>query len=221
MSALHPAKGMHSLRAVVSFDPHSITEDELDAMHLSGVRGVRVNLKTKGETPSREQFEKNLQSYATRLCARGWILQLYLGLDQVALIADIVPRLGVKVVIDHMGSPDPSCEAALQSGRKELLDLLAGGNVWVKISGFYRFAELPDLDSYAAELIQAGPDNVVWASDWPHTGGPVEMVDGRLISSYRQVQIKDFIRKCFEWCDHDELLIKKLFVDNPRRLWLF
>lgn len=107
-----------------------------------------------------------------------------------------------------------------QTGRQELLELLRNGQVWVKISGFYRFAELPDLDSYAMELMQAGPDNVVWASDWPHTGGPVQMVDGRLVSSYRQVQIEDIIRKCFEWCGHDEQLIEKLFVDNPRRLWL-
>lgn len=189
-------------------------------MHLSGVRGVRLNFKTKGEMPTRKQFEIKLQNYATRLRKRDWILQLYLALDQVALIADIVPRLGVKVVIDHMGSPDPSFEVVSQTGRQELLELLRNGQVWVKISGFYRFAELPDLDSYAMELMQAGPDNVVWASDWPHTGGPVQMVDGRLVSSYRQVQIEDIIRKCFEWCGHDEQLIEKLFVDNPRRLWL-
>lgn len=204
----------------MSFDPQKITEEELDVMHLSGVRGVRLNFKTKGEMPTRKQFEIKLQNYATRLRKRDWILQLYLALDQVALIADIVPRLGVKIVIDHMGSPDPSFAVVSQTGRQELLELLRNGQVWVKISGFYRFAELPDLDSYAMELMQAGPDNVVWASDWPHTGGPVQMVDGRLVSSYRQVQIEDIIRKCFEWCGHDEQLIEKLFVDNPRRLWL-
>lgn len=94
----------------MSFDPQKITEEELDVMHLSGVRGVRLNFKTKGEMPTRKQFEIKLQNYATRLRKRDWILQLYLALDQVALIADIVPRLGVKVVIDHMGSPDPSFE---------------------------------------------------------------------------------------------------------------
>lgn len=220
LSALHPGEGMRTCRGVISFDPHKITEGELDKMHLAGVRGVRLNLKSTGETPTQEQFAKKLHSYAARLRARGWILQLYVGLEQVAAIADIVPRLGVKVVIDHMGSPDPSLEASLQPGRKELFDLLANGKVWVKISGVYRFAELPDLDSYARELIQAGPENVVWASDWPHTGGPLKMVDGQLISSYRQVQIEDFIQKCFEWCDNDKRLIEKLFVDNPRRLWL-
>jgi predicted TIM-barrel fold metal-dependent hydrolase len=143
-----------------------------------------------------------------------------LGLSQVQLIADLIPTLGVRVVLDHMASPDPISAASTQPGYAELMHLLQNGMVFVKISGTYRFPGLPDLDKFARELIRAGPRNVVWASDWPHTGGPVAVIGGKPYSSYRQIDTGAFIGKCFEWCDHDEQLIQNLFVNNPRALWL-
>lgn len=218
VDALQHLKG--DSRAVVSFDPHVISDGELERLHLAGARGVRINLKTKGETPNRQALIARLQDYSARIRSRGWILQLYVSLEQVALISDTIPELGVRVVLDHMASPDPSSEASSQTGYKQLVELLSNGDVWVKISGSYRFAKLPDLDSFARTLIKAGPERVVWASDWPHTGGPSAMVGGRMISTYRRVDDKEFVRRCFEWCDHDKTLIQNLFVNNPRQLWL-
>jgi predicted TIM-barrel fold metal-dependent hydrolase len=207
-------------RAVVTFDPGNVTEEQLDEMHKFGVRGVRLNFKSKGETPTRQALETVLLRVANLIRSRNWFIQLYLGLSQVQLIADLIPMLGVRVVLDHMASPDPGSSAASQDGYVELMQLLRDGMVFVKISGTYRFAGLPDLDKYAKELIQTGSRNTVWASDWPHTGGPVSMVGGKSYSSYRQVDTGAFIGKCFEWCGHDEQQIQDLFVNNPRALWL-
>lgn len=207
-------------RAVVCLDPSTITEQELDDMHKIGVRGVRINLKTKGELPPKEVLVACLAAHAARIRSRGWLIQLYLALEQVPLISEIIPTLGVRVVLDHMASPDPDREASSQHGYRELLDLLRRGQVWVKISGTYRFASLPDLDVFAKSVIRAGPKNVVWASDWPHTGGPVKRVNGSWISTFRDVHDMAFVRQCFEWCDNDPVLIQDLFVNNPGRLWL-
>jgi predicted TIM-barrel fold metal-dependent hydrolase len=207
-------------RAVVTFDPGNVTEERLDEMHGFGVRGVRLNFKSKGEKPSRQALEEILLRFANLIRSRRWFIQLYLGLSQVQLIADLIPTLGVRVVLDHMASPEPSSSAASQDGYAELMKLLRDEMVFVKISGTYRFAELPDLDKFAKELIKTGPRNTVWASDWPHTGGPVSTVGGKSYSAYRQVDTRAFIGKCFEWCDHDEQQIQNLFVNNPRALWL-
>lgn len=207
-------------RAVVSLDPGVVTEQELEDMHTVGVRGVRINLKTKAETPCAEALITRLISCAARIKSRNWIIQLYLGLGQVPLVAHAIPQLGVRVVLDHMASPSTAMPACSQPGYKELLNLLRKGQAWVKISGSYRFADLPDLAFFARSLIKAGPNNVVWASDWPHTGGPIVPMNGRMVSSYREVDDKEFVARCFEWCDHDDKLIRNLFVDNPRRLWL-
>lgn len=210
----------YDCRAVVTLDPEDTSEEELDQMHSCGIRGVRLNLKSKGETPVKEALEATLLRIANLIRARRWFIQLYLGLSQVQLIADIIPTLGVRVVLDHMASPDPGSPAASQTGYTQLMQLLQDGLVTVKISGTYRFAELPDLDNFARELIRAGPTNTVWASDWPHTGGPVSVTGGEVYSSYRQIDTGAFIIKCFEWCDYDERQIRNLFVNNPRALWL-
>jgi len=207
-------------RAIVSFDPASISEVDLHAMQLAGVRGVRINLKTKGESRTKEKLVAQLREYSARIQSRNWIIQLYLNLDQMPLIADCIPELDVRVVLDHMASPDPASSAASQSGYEELLDLLRKSAVWVKISGVYRFSELPDLDSFAKTLIKTGPHNVIWASDWPHTGDPVVATENGPISSYREVDDTEFVERYFAWCDHREEQIQRLFVDNPRRLWL-
>jgi predicted TIM-barrel fold metal-dependent hydrolase len=207
-------------KAVVTIDPEDVTEEQLNEMHEFGVRGVRVNFKSKGESPGKEKLEATLSRVAALVQSRNWFIQLYLGLSQVQLIADLIPTLGVRVVLDHMASPDPISAASSQPGYAELMQLLRNGMVFVKISGTYRFPGLPDLDKFARELIQAGPRNVVWASDWPHTGGPVAVIGGKPYSSYRQIDTGAFIGKCFEWCDHDEQLIQNLFVNNPRALWL-
>lgn len=101
-------------RAVVSFDPYTITEQELEKMHAAGVRGVRINLKTTAEAPSEEALAARLLAYAARIRSRQWAVQLYLGMEQVTLISHVIPHLGVKVVLDHMASPDPTRAAALQ-----------------------------------------------------------------------------------------------------------
>nr|POE90360.1 4-sulfomuconolactone hydrolase [Quercus suber] len=207
-------------RAVACIDPTTISEEELDTMHKAGIRGVRVNLKTREELPTKQQLSAKLHAHATRVSPRNWFLELYLGLDQMQLVADIIPELGLRVVIDHMGSPAPSCSFKVQQGYEKLIELLSNGQVWVKISGTYRFSDLPDLEDYGKALIRAGPKNVIWASDWPHTGGVAVHEDGRTIREYREVNDRDFVRKCFEWCEFDEHLIRNLFVENPARLWL-
>nr|POE56690.1 2-pyrone-4,6-dicarbaxylate hydrolase [Quercus suber] len=207
-------------RAVACIDPMTISEEELDELHKVGVRGARINLKTREETLSLEQLSTKLYTYAAKIRARKWFLELYLGLDQMEMVADVIPRIGVRVVIDHMGSPASDQHVKLQAGYETLIGLLRKGQLWVKISGTYRFNDLPDLDDYGRALVHAGPKNIVWASDWPHTGGPTVDDAGRTFREYRDINDMDFVRRCFEWCDFDEHLIQDLFVENPRRLWL-
>ncbi|KAF4450508.1 amidohydrolase 2 [Fusarium austroafricanum] len=209
-------------RAVVSIDPETITDEELDRLHRAGARGIRVNLKTRNIKMSKDAITAKLFQAADRIRSRGWLIQSYTGLHQIALIADIIPRLGVRFVVDHMGSPDPSMPAFKQTGHKEMLKLLSQGQIWVKISGIYRFSELPDLDTWAKALIEAGPRNVVYASDWPHPGGTAQLVNGdrHIHQDYRRIDDLGFIQRCKDWCDSDWNTMQRLFVDNPNRLWL-
>lgn len=63
-------------RAVVTLDPDNVTEEQLDEMHGFGVRGVRLNFKSKGETPSRQALEAVLLQVASLIRSRRWFIQL-------------------------------------------------------------------------------------------------------------------------------------------------
>lgn len=215
-------KGLKSRgRAIIALQNDTITAEDLDQLHSLGVRGVRVNLKTTGAQPSADKLVARLHRIADQIRSRDWLIQLYLDLEQVDQIAAAIPQLNIRIVLDHMASPDPQLKASSQTGYLALLELLSKGLVWVKLSGTYRFHDLPDLDEYAKALILTAPERVVWASDWPHTGGDRRTATGtrHAVSDYRQIDDAAFVKKCFEWCNSDQDLIQKLFVENPRRLW--
>lgn len=215
-------------RGVVVIDPDTITDAELEEMHAVGVRGVRLNIKTGDQTLSREYFCDLLQKYARRLRPRNWAIQIYLSLPQFKLIADEIPKLSnaegtVPVVIDHLGHPDQSRPVYEQEGYTELMDALRRKEIYLKLSATYRFPNLPALGAYAKEVIRTAPTQIVWASDWPHTGS-IEYNPGgnrKIHQDYRRVDDVGYVKQCIDWCDGNEDLMRQIWVENPRRLWQY
>lgn len=208
---------------MASIDPKAISDPELDEMHNLGVRGVRINLKSTSKVQSKEELVANLRSYARRIHRLKWAIQLHVGLADIEKIADEIPSLGLSVVIDHLATPKQTPAPRLQPGYAHFMDLLSKKQIWVKLSGIYRFPELSELDSYIIEILRVAPTQVVWASDWPHTGGVAANPQGdrQAVQEYREFDVPAFITQCKEWCMKDEALIQKIFVDNPRRLWQY
>lgn len=221
LGALRELKGKG--RAVVSIDPQTISDQDLDEMHALGVRGVRINLKSTLQNKSKDELTTTLRSYVQRVQRLKWAIQLHIGLADIEKIASEIPKLGVPVVIDHLATPEKTSAPRLQPGYTEFLDLLSKKQVWVKLSGIYRFAELPELDTYVGEILRVAPTQVVWASDWPHTGGVAANPQGdrHALQEYRKFDVPSFIAQCKEWCQGDEALIQNIFVENPRRLWQY
>jgi predicted TIM-barrel fold metal-dependent hydrolase len=210
-------------RAVVCIDPDEIKDEELCTMHELGVRGVRLNLRTRSEKVDGEVFGKILHKYADRIRPFGWAIQIYTSLDQTALIVPHVPSLGIPVVFDHMASPEGNIVPRKMNGYRELLDLLQQKLAYVKLSGLYRLYETPGLEGYIREILRVAPTQIVWASDWPHSGGVSKNPGGdrNRVQEYRKVSVPDFIANCKRWCDYDEELMYKIWVENPRRLWQY
>ena len=221
LQSLRHLKG--KARAVVSIDPETTPDQDLDEMHALGVRGVRINLKSTSQNKTKEELIKTLKRYAQRIRRLKWAIQLHIGLADIAKIATEIPNLGVPLVIDHLATPDQTLAPRLQPGYTEFLDLLAKQLIWVKLSGIYRFAQLPELDTYVREILRVAPTQVVWASDWPHTGGVAANPEGerKALQEYRRFDVPAFVAKCREWCGDDEGLVEKIFVGNPRRLWQY
>lgn len=210
-------------RGVVSIDPQTISDKELDDMHAIGVRGVRLNLKSTATHLDAATLRRTLGQYADKIRRLKWSLNLHVGFSEVATIYEFVHEAGVEVVLDHMATPSPKEDPRSQKGYSELMDLLGKKQVWVKLSGLYRFAELPGMDSYIKEVLRLAPTQVIWASDWPHTGGKDKSPGGdrNKVQDYRQVDIPAFLERCLDWCEGDQDLMHKILVDNPRRLWQY
>jgi predicted TIM-barrel fold metal-dependent hydrolase len=223
IDALRRQNGTGRGIATVDLD---ISDAELDEMHRVGVRGIRFNLHTTNTRFETADFCATLRAYADKIRRLNWVIQMFITLDQIGLIASEIPTLGVDVVFDHLGAPDATKVVQEQAGYTEIMDLLRNKHIYVKLSGIYRFAgeNMPGLDSYVRQIIREARSQVVWASDWPHVNGP-EMnkaeSDRLQVQEYRKIDVPAFIAQCKEWCEGNEETIRMIFVDNPQRLWRY
>lgn len=166
-------------------------------MHQRGARGVRAQMVAKGGL----SFDA-LESVSARIASFGWHLQLYLDARDLPDLVGRLRRLPVPLVFDHMahvlelsGTDEP--------GFRILLDLLAEGRAWVKLSN----ALFPPSRERARLLAQANPERILWGSDWPHVAHSDGVPDdGALLDALA------------DWFP-DEQLRRKALVVNPDRLY--
>ncbi|KAG4428121.1 hypothetical protein IFR05_016395 [Cadophora sp. M221] len=208
LKEIGPSRG----RGVVAFDPDTIDSQTLQQWHCIGVRGVRINLRSTGTKLSKDEIQSALRKYAEKLRPmKTWSIGLYADMTMLDHVQPLVSELGVKIVLEHFGSPaslplDPVKEPGWDSLQKMMED----PSVYTKISAPYIFSKDPEfgnLEVLVKSLLSLrNGDGVVFASDWPHTQS-------------KGYDAKPFMEKCLEWCNGDEELKKKLFRDNAKVLW--
>ncbi|KAF9761855.1 hypothetical protein IL306_003663 [Fusarium sp. DS 682] len=208
---------------VVVFDVANTSTAQLQEWNDLGVRGVRLNFQSSGDTPPAKELRDMLQKYADAIRPFSWVLQLYVPMKDIPNIEPIIPNLGVKVVFDHLGHPEIPKPHTSGTGRPQVLNpqaltgfdamlrLLQGGNTWVKVSGVYRLSRVSgplytDVDPIIRELFRVSPSRLVYASDWPHT-------------KFEGLDIKPWTSHLLDLTEGSTELRNKLFRDNARELW--
>ncbi|MEP6740289.1 MAG: amidohydrolase family protein [Caldimonas sp.] len=182
------------------------SDDELAAMHALGVRGVRLNLVNPQVLGVAEGI-----ALCERMAGRGWHLQLHVEMgkpESAGLVERLVATTRLTIVVDHMGRPVDG----KAPGR--LLDLLASGRVWVKLSAAYRVSHeggpgYADVLPIVRSLCAANPERLVWGSDWPHVELAARMPDDA-----------DLVDLLAEWFPDPDTR-RRVCVDNPARLYGF
>ncbi len=210
-------------RAVAVIDPQTVTGTELRTLYSAGVRGVRVNLESKGETRATAALDAFTATTA-RVADHGFAVQIYADMGLLPSLAETIAASAAPVILDHFAGARAE-RGPQQPGLAELLDLLATGKVWVKLSAQYRASALPDradLAPIARAMIDARPDRMVWASDWPHTGGGKDRaLRGPLaVEPFREIDSADALRTLKSWCGDDDIF-KRILADNAARLFDF
>ncbi|MBC8725204.1 amidohydrolase family protein [Paraburkholderia sp. 31.1] len=155
------------LRGVAVVAPE-ISEDDLQRLNCQGVTGVRLNLV--GQTLPKLGSAPYVTLWR-QLSKLGWHVELHREASDLAPLVNTLLDVGLPVVVDHFGRPDPD-SGTRDPGFHDLLKFGPSGRVWVKISGAYRCSE-PDssfMRDATDQLIDAfGAERLMWGSDWPHT----------------------------------------------------
>lgn len=197
-------------RGVAVIDGHE-SDAQLDALHAAGVRGIRLNLSL-GVVGS----AAHIAPLAARVAPWGWHVQLLMPPDQLAQWGDVLARLPVPIVFDHMARISPGL-AGTHPAHALALRLLGEGRAWIKLSGGYLVSAThttddPALHALARHYIDANPDQVIWGSDWPHataTAGKQPMPDDA-----RQLD------RLGQWAG-DPTTLNRILVRNPAALYGF
>lgn len=193
------------MRGVALVDD-SFKDKELEVLHEGGVRGARFNFVGHlGGRPEPDVFHRIVD----RIRGLGWHVVLHMDASEIVPLSDIIRRLPLPFVIDHMGRV-PSAGGLDQPPFKTLLDLARLDTCWIKVSGAERISMPPYSDAlpFARAIVEAIPDRVLWGTDFPHPNlnhetDEADLVD--LIPQYTQ----------------DDVSRRKLLVDNPARLYGF
>ena len=199
------------------------TPAALDAMHAAGVRGIRLNLATSGQTDP-AIARRRVQTAVNQLQGRRWHIQMNTGMSVIEAIRDQVAASPVPIVFDHFGG----AQAALgtgQPGFQALVALVQSGKAYVKISGAYRSSDArpdyADVTPLAKALIAANVQRVLWGTDWPHPDSAI--VAGRKATDIAPLLPIDdgrVLNQLPVWAP-DAAQRKTILVDNPARLYGF
>jgi predicted TIM-barrel fold metal-dependent hydrolase len=197
------------------------TDTALDEMDRAGIRGIRINLATTGQTDP-DLGRRRFDAAVTRIRGRKWHIQMYTQLSVIAAMRKDIAASPVPVVFDHFGGAQAAAGTA-QPGFDVLLDLVRTGQAYVKVSAPYRGStngpDFADMAPLAKALITANVRRILWGTDWPHpdtaTGRPATD-----ISPLRQIDDGRVFNQFSKWAS-TAAERKAILVENPALLYGF
>ncbi|PYH89945.1 amidohydrolase 2 [Aspergillus ellipticus CBS 707.79] len=221
----------YTLRGLATIDPDHITDEELDALHAAGVRGARLHEMAwgHGQQSGGSDIIRKVSALASRLGRLGWAIGIFCPVSAWAAMADTIrgmdPR--IQMVADHFGGTFPGEETSAEFAT--FLELVREKRVWVKVSGFERLyhgheGKMQAIEPIAKAVFAAGPDRIVFGTDWPHTQlgvtrkGKTDQQRIEEVEGFREVPDAEHIRTLREWIPDEETWLD-LWVRNPARLF--
>jgi len=205
-------------RAVAVVDAEHSDGATLQDWHRRGVRGLRVNLYSKLDTP--KPFGHEFSAMTRIAKPLGWHVEVIVPMRLLIDQADVLAQSPTPVVIDHYGVYGAATPASEEG--KRLLALLELPHVWMKLSAPYRVSSNPlqtkPDPKWLAAILDRASNRCVWGSDWPHTPPHEEQKGGDIEARYRKISynalVDDFIAAL-----GDADLVQSIMENNPARLY--
>jgi predicted TIM-barrel fold metal-dependent hydrolase len=184
----------------------SFGDAQFDTLHAGGVRGVRFNfVRHLGGKPDMAVFNRVVD----RVKGRGWHVVLHVDAPDIVSLSDMMRKLPLPFVIDHMGRV-PAKDGVDQPPLRALIELSRLDNCWIKVCGSERISMPPYAAAVpiARALVAAAPNRVLWGTDFPHPNATHEADEADLVDLVPQFTA-------------DAVVQRRLLVDNPARLYDF
>lgn len=198
--------GQDTARAVVVVKP-GVSDAELERLTRAGARAIRIMCLPGGHLKWDVMDEM-----IARVRPFGWHPIVQFDGREFEQHEAQLARIQGDYVIDHVGKflePVPVDHAAF----KAMLRLVGRGNCYVKLSAPYEVSkagppDYADVGALVKALVEAAPERILWASNWPHPGAPAYPDDAGLL---------DLL---LEWAP-DEAIRHRILVTNPAKLYGF
>jgi 2-pyrone-4,6-dicarboxylate lactonase len=192
-----------------------VTDEQLTRMDLLGVRGARFSQPPAGLTQGSVGFDV-LEQLAPRLARLGWHAQIWAPCDALAALIERLSRLGLPLVVDHMGGIDVK-QGTQARGFQSLLRLLDAGRIWLKMIPYRlsnAYPDYEDVEPFHQMLVAANPDRLIWGADSPHVVPPGIPRDTPMPD---MAHLLDLLAR---WSP-DKSLQERILVTNPEQLYRF
>ncbi|WP_336510410.1 amidohydrolase family protein [Agrobacterium tumefaciens] len=203
--------------AVVAADtPRHLLQELAD----SGVVGLRLNLAA-GAVADLDKIRRDVDQAFELAEPLGWHVQIFTELSIVTALERLFRQAPIPVVIDHYGRADATL-GTNQPGFDGLLDLVANGRVYVKLSAPYLISSSAEQENVAplvTALVRANVDQLIWGSNWPHPGAGTGIPNDGLVP-FRPIDDGAAVDS-FASNVNEPGILKRILVDNPARLFGF
>lgn len=207
----------------VAFVDKDGADDELIKLDAAGVRGVRYSYVKRLTNPPPPEEMVNMACRLTRLKAAGklqnhWHIDLYCEAADLEDLESHIKAIPTAVVFDHMAVPaigkgvsDPGFEHFLRLFRDKP-DCYAKLTCPERLAGSAKPEDWSKVLPFARALAAEFPDRVITGTDWPHPN----MKEGQMPNDGQLLN-----RWIWEIADKNGETLKRILVDNPRRLFNF
>jgi predicted TIM-barrel fold metal-dependent hydrolase len=186
---------------------------EIRQMDNAGIRGLRfVDMLDHLGRPFIGAVSANaVLEMGARMADAGWHPELWAKIDHhVEVIPKLIP-FGMPIVLDHLGGFDPA-KGVDDPAFQKLLGFVADGHVWIKTSLCRQSSDYPgyaELKPFHDALVEANPERLLWASDWPY-----------LAMGDASPDVGVMLDTVHDWVP-DAAIRQRIFVDNPGEVYGF
>ena len=206
---------------IAVLNPDEITPERIADLHTAGIRGLRCNFKTTGQTDI-STAARTVEDIDERLGDIAWAIQIFTPLAMNLALRPTLARLSRPVILDHFAGL--TVADLDQPDAVALVDLVKIPNIILKLSAAHRVVghqdTAPILQELAGKLMAAAPEQLIWGTDWPHTGSSTRREAPPIseIEPFEAIDDQAALALLSDWCPTPEIA-RNILVDTPVRLF--